>query len=227
MGEQRTIRLLIANEHQVIRAGLHAMLVGDPEIELVGSAATTQEMIRLVGELEPDVLLLNPHSPNQDGLRAIKLIHGEWSRTAIIAFTVHHHEDHILPALHAGVCAYLTLQTEQSVLCHAIHAAAKGQVLLQPEHMAHLLASTKVSAQDEPAADTGKKEELRLTERERQVLRGVAHGKRNKEIAARLGISEPTVKSHLANIYFKLSVDSRASAVAVAIQRGILSLQKS
>ncbi len=244
--EQRTIRLVIAHEHQVIREGLRSMLIGSHEIELVGSATNVHEAIRLVGELQPDVLLIDPHPHNQNGLQAIELIRGEWPQVAIVAFTIHQHEDHILRALRVGVCAYLTLHTERAILRHAIHTAAKGQTLLQPEHVACLLGSTKapltsrdelinmrgklVSADDkreeiEPASD--RKEESKLTEREREVLCGVAHGERNKEIAARLGISEPTVKSHLASIYFKLRVDSRASAVAVAIQRGILSLRKS
>ncbi|GAC1368364.1 MAG: hypothetical protein NVS2B12_15860 [Ktedonobacteraceae bacterium] len=118
-------------------------------------------------------------------------------------------------------------------LYHAICAAVEGQVLLQPEHIARLLASVnapvttngEIVATDEK--DKDQREEIKLTERECEILQGVAHGERNKEIAARLGISEPTVKSHLANIYFKLNVDSRASAVAVAIQRGIFSLQRS
>ncbi len=233
MGEQRMIRLLIADEHQVIREGLRAMLIGSPEIELVGSVTSVQEAIRLVGEIQPDVLLIDPHAPSSDGLRAIKLIHGEWPQTAIIAFTVHHTKDHILPALQAGVSAYLTLHTRQTILRNAIRVAAEGQTLLQPEHIAYLLTPMDETKKDQPITpdgkdkDNDKREELKLTERECQVLHGVAHGERNKEIATRLGISEPTVKSHLANIYFKLSVDSRASAVAVAIQRGILSLQKS
>lgn len=225
--EHKRIRLLIANSHQVIHEGLRCMLTGNPEIEVIGCTKTIPETIRLVGECEPDVLLIDPHIPGQDGMRAIELIHGEWPQVAILVFTNQQHKEYLLRALHTGVSAYLTLQTEKAVLLHAIHTATKGQTLLQPEYVAHLLAciatataTTNDGMQHTPARQS------ELTGREREVLHRVASGERNKEIAARLRISEPTVKSHLASIYFKLGVDSRAAAVAVGLEKGILSLQK-
>ncbi|GER90314.1 hypothetical protein KDW_44760 [Dictyobacter vulcani] len=126
--------------------------------------------------------------------------------------------------------AYLTLQTERAVLIHAIHAAAHGYTLLSPSAIVHLLAPTSLPLNEirlqEETASTVVHEAAVLTQRELEVLHCVACGERNKEIAIHLGISEPTVKSHLASIYYKLDVDSRASAVAVALEQGLLSLQK-
>jgi len=227
--QQKTIRLLVANDQHIVRAGLCVLLAERAEIDVVGYASSIPETIRLVGEHQPDIVLIEPHMHQQDGLRAIELIRGEWPDVAIIVFTVHSHNDeHMLRALRAGVCAYLTLRCEHTTLLHAIDAAAYGETLLQPSHMACLLATHEVVCAATHVDDTPVvvPEKPALTIRERAVLQRVPYGERNKEIAARLGISEPTVKTHLANIYYKLGVDSRASAVAIAIERGILSVQR-
>lgn len=222
--ERQTLRLLLANEHQVIFEGVRAMLLGCTDIDLVGYATSIPAMIRLVGELQPDVLLVDPYMCGQDGLQAIRLIRGEWPQTRIIVLAIEHDEDHLFRALRCGISAYLTLRTERATLLHAIRTAARGETLLPPGCMERLLARTELTHEHSPPLTTPG--ELELTDREREVLQRVASGERNKEIAAGLGISEPTVKSHLTNIYFKLGVDSRASAVAVALERGLLSLQK-
>ena len=223
--ERRTLRLLLANEHRIIFEGVRAMLLGCADIELVDYATNIPAMIRLVGELQPDVLLVDPYMCGQDGLQAIRLIRGEWPQTRIIVLAIEHDEDHLFRALRSGISAYLTLHTERATLLHAIRTAARGETLLPPGCMERLLAHAELTPHEHspPLTTPG---ELELTDREREVLQRVANGERNKEIAARLGISEPTVKSHLANAYFKLGVDSRASAVAVALERGLLSLQK-
>ncbi|GCE30832.1 DNA-binding response regulator [Dictyobacter alpinus] len=222
--KQKKIHLLIANTSHVVHAGLRSMLAGNPEIELIGSAHSIPETLRLVGECQPDVLLIDPHMPHQDGVRALEMIRGEWPQVAILVFTAHEPEEHLKRILHAGVLAYLTLQTERAVLIHAIHAAAHGYTLLSHSNVVHLLTLSCLPPQGTTPVQL--QEAAILTEREREVLDCVAHGERNKEIAVHLGISEPTVKSHLASIYYKLGVDSRASAVAVALEKGILSLQK-
>jgi NarL family two-component system response regulator YdfI len=219
------IRLLLAHEHQVIVEGIRAMLLGSADIDLVGYAASIPAMIRLVGELQPEVLMMDPYRCGQDGLQAIRLIRGEWPQVRIIVFTIQDDEDHLFRALHCGVSAYLTLCTERATLLHAIRAAARGETLLPAGYIERLLARTELMPHEHSPPQTTAVE-LELTGRELEVLQRVASGERNKEVAARLGISEPTVKSHLANIYFKLRVDSRASAVAVALERGLLSLQK-
>jgi NarL family two-component system response regulator YdfI len=227
--ESKKISLLIANDHQIIQDGLVSLLSGDPTIELVGQTTSISTTIRLIGEREPDVLLIDPTLPDQDGWRAIELIHGEWPQVAIIVFTNQLDHAMLLRLLRVGICAYLTLRTERAILLQAIHTAAGGNTTLQPEHVGHLLSliNESSSGQSAPTTSVTSKREvadLTLTVREREILHRVAHGDRNKEIAARLMISEPTVKSHLASAYYKLGVDSRASAVAIAIERGILSL---
>ncbi len=126
----------------------------------------------------------------------------------------------MLRGLRSGACGYLLKDTNRETLFHAIRAAARGEMLLQPEMMARVLALTKPAAEGRSSFDSI--EGLELTEREREILLGVARGERSKEIAARLGISIRTVGAHLASIYTKLGVDSRASAVAIAIERGLL-----
>ncbi|GCE09656.1 LuxR C-terminal-related transcriptional regulator [Dictyobacter aurantiacus] len=226
--KQRKIRLLIASAYDVIVEGLYSIFSGNHEIELVGCATSIPESIRLVGECEPDVLLIDPHMSEMDGLRAIELIRGEWPRVAIVVLTANAHEEHMLRLLRSGVFAYLTSHVKRSQLIHATHAAAQGHTLLHPTILKRLLAlmqtpeAAVVARESEPDPA---RENVELTRREREVLLLVAHGERNKEIAAHLGISEPTVKSHLATIYYKLGVDSRASAVATALERGIITLQ--
>jgi NarL family two-component system response regulator YdfI len=227
--QQKKLRLLIANDQHIVRAGLRTILADDTGIEIVDYATSIPETLRLVGEHQPDVVLMEPFMHGQNGLRAIELIRGEWPDVAIIVFTISQHNDEfMLRTLHAGVRAYLTSNCEHSTLLHAISIAAQGETLLQPAHMACLLSTHEVicvaASEDNTASDVLEKPVL--TQRERAVLQRVARGERNKEIAARLVISEPTVKTHLANIFYKLGVDSRASAVAVAMKRGILVAQR-
>ena len=224
----RKIRLLIASDAQIIREGLHHILASHEDIELVGSAATISETIRLVGELQPHVLLLEPHMHNPDGampdgITITRLIRGEWPQVAVIAYTAHTHENSMIRVLQAGAAAYLTIRHDLSALLHTIQAAARGGTLLRTEDVTRLLRHLEASHDHLQPSANGSKQESDLTDREREVLQRLALGERNKEIARRLAISEPTVKSHIANIFFKLQVDSRTAAVATAIERGILS----
>src|SRR6266568_1904269 len=143
--ERRTIRLLLANEHQIIFEGVRTMLLGCADIDLVGYATSIPAMIRLVGELQPEVLLMDPYMYGQDGLQAIRLIRGEWPQTHIIVFAIQDDEDHLFRALHCGISAYLTLRTEQATLLHAIRTAARGETLLQPGCMERLLARAELT----------------------------------------------------------------------------------
>src|SRR5438552_77372 len=218
------IRVLIANDHPVICQGLRFMLSEASDIELVGCATSVPEMMRMVGDWQPGVLLVDPHMQGQDGFRAIEMIRGEWPHVAIIILTVQRNEEMLLRSLRTGAAAYLTLHTDRGGLLHALRTAIRGEMLLCLENVASLLtrvASSVPNSRDD-ASLAGREALPTLTRREREILQRVAAGERNKEIAARLGISEPTVKSHLVAIYFKLGVDSRASAVAVAMERGLL-----
>jgi two-component system, NarL family, response regulator YdfI len=224
--ERSTIRVLIANDHPVICEGLRLMLAETSEVELVGCATSMPETMRMVGDWQPGVLLVDPYMQGQDGFRAIEMLRGEWPHVAIIILSIQHNEEHMLNSLRIGASAYLTLHTDRAGLLHALRTAMRGETLLRLENITCLLtrAAASVHKSDVPPTDGEKGPEL--TKREREILQRVAAGERNKEIAVHLCISEPTVKSHLVAIYFKLGVDSRASAVAVAMERGLLAPQR-
>jgi two-component system, NarL family, response regulator YdfI len=138
----------------------------------------------------------------------------------VVILTTYNEDELMLRGLRSGACGYLLKDTNRETLFHAIRAAARGEMLLQPEMMARVFALTSQAQDATLSFDSA--EGMELTEREREILQGVAHGERSKEIAARLGISIRTVGAHLASIYTKLGVDSRASAVAIALERGLL-----
>jgi NarL family two-component system response regulator YdfI len=212
------IRILIADDHLIIRQGLRLILETEPDFELVGEAADGAEAIRLCTDLHPEVVLMDLRMPGMDGLTAIERLHTEQPEVAVVILTTFNEDELMLRGLQAGARGYLLKDTDRAALFDTIRAAARGETLLQPAIMAKVLASagSQVSNKkpNEPAPI--------LTDRESQVLEGVARGERSKEIAARLGISERTVKAYLASIYDKLGVDSRAAAIAVAAQKGLL-----
>ncbi len=211
------IRVVIADDHMVVREGLRLILEGQEEFTLVGDAADGAAAVALVADLQPDVVLVDLRMPGMGGLEAVAQIHCAWPRVALVILTTYNDDELMLQALQAGACGYLIKDTTRETLFQAIRAAARGETLLQPETMARLVART--TAAPAPAQGHGA---LDLTARELEVLEGVVRGERNKEIAARLGLSEPTVKTHLASIFGKLSVESRASAAVAAIERGLV-----
>ncbi|HWE61558.1 MAG TPA: response regulator transcription factor [Chloroflexota bacterium] len=212
------IRVVIADDHLVVREGLRLILEGQEEFTLVGDAADGEAVVALVADLQPDVALIDLRMPGMGGLEAVAQIHRAWPRVALVILTTYNDDDLMLQALQAGACGYLIKDTTRETLFQAIRAAARGETLLQPETMARLLARTTAA----PARGHGM---LDLTARELEVLDGVVRGERNKEIAVRLGLTEPTVKTHLASIFGKLGVDSRAAAAVAAIERGLVSRQ--
>jgi NarL family two-component system response regulator YdfI len=217
------IRVLVVDDHLVVRKGLQLMLEeAGEDFELVGEAADGLTAIRLVRELQPEVVLMDIRMPGMDGLETIERMHVEWPQIAVLILTTYNEDNLVVRGLRAGACGYLLKDTNRDTLFRAIRSAARGEMLLQPEIMARVLSQTTSSAPS-PQSAPGL---LDLTEREREVLVEVARGKRSKEIATQLSIAESTVKGHLASIYGKLGVDSRASAVAVALERGLLPLQK-
>jgi NarL family two-component system response regulator YdfI len=160
--------------------------------------------------------------PGMDGLEAIGHIRERHPQIAVVMLTTYNEEDLVVHALQAGACGYLLKDTNRDTLFRAIRAAIRGELLLQPGIVEHVLAhTTRTPAPSPQGKDSGE-----LTSREREVLEGVAKGQRSKEIAAQLHITENTVKGHLATIYAKLGVDSRASTVAEAMERGLLPLRR-
>ncbi len=224
------IRVLVADDHLIIRQGLRLIFETCDDIQLAGEAADGAEAVRLAGELQPDVVLMDLRMPGMDGLAAIERLHESQPALAVVILTTFNEDELMLRGLQAGARGYLLKDTGREALFNAIRAAARGETLLKPEIMARLLAFTQArSPARGPAAEAGTAAASgaasrgpALSEREKEVLAGVASGERSKEIAARLGISERTVKAHLDSIFNKLGVDSRAAAVSEAIQRGLL-----
>ncbi len=209
------IRVLIADDHLIVREGLRLILETAEDMTLVGEAADGAEAVRLASQVQPDVVLMDLRMPGMDGLTAIERLRDTHPHIAVVILTTYNEDELMVRGLKAGARGYLLKDTDRETLFHAIRAAARGELLLKPEVVARVLAHT---AEPEPASHAS----LELTDREREVLGAVAQGERSKEIAARLHITERTVKAHLTSIYNKLGVDSRAAAVAEAIQRGWL-----
>lgn len=214
------IRILIADDHLVIREGLQMILGLEEDLEVVGEAANGEAAVRLAEELQPDVVLMDLRMPGMGGLEAIERILAQWPQMAVVILTTYNEDELMIRGLRAGARGFLLKDTGRETLFHTIRAAARGETLLQPEIISRIMAHTGAAEPTEGRAEAD--ETIPLSERELQVLVAVARGDRNKEIALQLGITERTVKAHLTNVYNKLGVDSRAAAVSVAMQRGIL-----
>jgi NarL family two-component system response regulator YdfI len=213
------IRVLIADDHLVVREGLRMILEAGDGFEVAGEAADGVEAVEKTGRLLPHVVLMDLRMPRMDGLEAIERIRSEWPEVAIVILTTYDEDELILRGLRAGALGYLLKDTSRQTLFDSLRAAARGEALLKPELIARVLSATP---EDPPGKTRREPGGLGLTERELEVLEGAARGERNKDIAVRLGITERTVKAHFTSVFNKLGVDSRASAVAVAMKRGLL-----
>jgi DNA-binding NarL/FixJ family response regulator len=207
------ITLIIADDHPVVRDGLRGMLASQPDFELVGEAEDGSEAVRLAGELRPQVVLIDLRMPRMDGVSAIQAISAKHPEIHLLVLTTYDSDSDILRAIEAGATGYLLKDAPRDELFQAIRSTAMGKSYLSP-----VVATRLVRQMHRP-------EETPLSERELDVLRLVAEGASNKEIAHRLHISETTVKTHLLHIFAKLEVGDRTQAVTVAIQRGIVTLQ--
>jgi NarL family two-component system response regulator LiaR len=208
-----TIRILLADDHSVVRQGLRMFLSLDPEFEVVGEAPDGAQALKMARELQPDVVLMDMLMPVMDGITATGHIRRELPDTEVIALTSVLEDGAVVGAIKAGAIGYLLKDTQQEELIRAIKAAAAGQVQLAPQAAARLM--REVRAPDAPQA---------LTDRETDVIKLLAQGKANKEIAMALVIGEKTVKTHVSNILLKLGVQSRTQAALYAAQNGIAEL---
>ena len=211
------IRVMITDDHLIVREGLRLILETADGIEIVGEASDGAECLRLIPDLKPDVVLMDLQMPRMDGITAIDHLRTRHPEIAIVILTTYNEDDLMIRGLQAGARGYLLKDTNRESLLDTIYAAAKGETLLKPEILARVLA-----AQSKPVSTSVAQVDSALTDRELEVLQAASRGERNKEIAYKLGITERTVKAHLANIYQKFNVDSRAAAVAVAAQKGLL-----
>lgn len=211
------IRVLIADDHLVVREGLRQILEIAPDIVLVGEARDGVEAVQQAAEVQPHVVLMDLRMPRMDGLEAIERIGELDSRMAVVILTTYDEDELMLQGLRAGARGYLLKDVDRETLFRTIRAAARGETLLQPEVAQRIFAGQGTASKPSTA-----EKDLSLTDRELEVLTLVAHGARSKEIAAGLGITERTVKAHLTSIYNKFGVDSRAAAVALAVAQGLL-----
>jgi DNA-binding NarL/FixJ family response regulator len=207
------IRLIIADDHPVVRAGLQGMLAGQPDLNVVGEAGTGTEAVHLTAELRPDVVLMDLRMPDMDGVTAIEQIRSRFPQTHTLVLTTYDTDADILRAVEAGATGYLLKDAPRETLYRAIRAAARGESILAPTVATRLLGQMRAPAQET------------LSTREIEVLSCVARGASNKEIARQLHISEATVKTHLIHIFGKLGVSDRTVAVTTALKRGILRLE--
>jgi two-component system, NarL family, response regulator LiaR len=206
------IRIVIADDHSVVRQGLKMFLTSDTDLQVVGEAENGAEAVQLARELAPDVVLMDLMMPVMDGITAIETIKREQPDIEILAVTSVLEDAAVMRAMRAGAIGYLLKDTRGDELCRSIRAAANGQVQLSPQAAARLL--REVRSPESPET---------LTERETDVLRLLARGLANKEIARELSIGDKTVKSHVSNILAKLNVQSRTQAALYAARAGLVS----
>lgn len=205
------IRVLVVDDHPVVRHGLVSMLSYEPDIEVLGDAADGAEAVQRILELRPDVVLLDLRMPKLSGVEVMQQVRAHGLAVRFLVLTTYDTDEYIAPALSAGAQGYLLKDSPPEDLARAVRMLMQGRAALEPAVAARMLA--RIS--DNPADD--------LSGRELDVLRLLARGASNKEIAADLVLSENTIKTHLSRIFDKLDARSRTEAVTIALQRGLVS----
>src|SRR5262249_21565751 len=217
--ERAAARVIIADDHELTRTGLRGMLTGEPDLEVVGEAATGQQAVTLCRRLRPDVALLDVRMPELDGLAATRIIKKESPRTAVVMVTMHENPEYLLEALRAGAVGYVLKDATHEEVLGTVRRVVDGEALLTPEIASRLL----VRLVREKAAGQAPPPTPPLTKRERVVLGLVAKGWTNREIAAELQLSAGSVKMHVERILAKLGVSHRTQAAVRAVEMGITS----
>ena len=216
------IKVLIADDHRVVREGLSAILKTKEEIEVVGEAKDGQEAVEKARALLPDVILMDVSMPRMGGVEATRIVKRELPHIGIVALTMYEEQQYIFDLVRAGATGYLLKDTDSAQIVSAIKAINRGESLIHPSVASKILAEFSLLAQGKGRKRPGVEHDL--TEREITVLRLVADGKTNKEIANNLDLSEKTVKNHVRNIFHKLQVYDRTQAAILAIRKGIIEL---
>lgn len=215
------IRVLIADDHPVLREGMRQLLIKEPDLDVVGMVGDGAEAVRLAGELTPDVVLMDIVMPQLSGVEATRGIKEVSPSTAVLPLTAYDDERYVVGLLEAGAAGYLLKSSSAREIVEAIRTVHSGESVLHPSATARLLAR----ALRHPAQTSSPTTQAPLTERELEVLNLAAHGMGNKEIAEKLDLSVPTVKAHLVNIFNKMGVGSRTEAVLQGLRRGWVKLE--
>ncbi len=212
------IRLLLVDDHQVVRSGLRMLLGTENDVDILGEAGTSAEAIAAAEELKPDVILMDIGLPDQSGIKTTQQIKAKYPEIAIIALTIHEDEEYFFKMLEAGASGYVPKRAAPEELLTAIRTAASGEVYLYPT-MAKLLVRDYLAGDQ---TSTQKERNNKLTDREKEVLTHLAEGESNEAIGEELVISPKTVARHRENIMRKLNLHSRAELVRYAIRKGII-----
>ena len=215
-----TIRVLIVDDHAIVRKGIRALLATESDIQVIGEASDGAEAIALAQALHPDVILMDLVMPKMDGIEATRRITASQSGVRVLVLTSFAADDKVFPAIKAGALGYLLKDTGPDDLLRAVHQVHLGQPTLEPSIARKVLSELAHPPQEPLTPDP-------LTERELDVLRRVAQGNSNKEIAEQLDIAEMTVRAHVSNILGKLHLASRTQAALYALRKGLASLEDS
>jgi len=214
------IRVLVIDDHAVVRAGIRMLLEGEPDFEIVGEGETGEDAVRLAQELKPDVILMDVSMPRLDGIEATRRIKAQSSTSAILALTIHEGQDYFFQMLQAGASGYVPKRTAPDELLRAVRVVAEGNVFLEPSIAKDLVADYLVRVREGAEHDSYDG----LTEREREILTFIAEDETNQAIANQLHISVNTVERHRENIMHKLNLHTRTELVKYAIRKGLVSL---
>lgn len=211
-----TIRVLVVDDHPVVRHGVQHLLSNDAEVEVVGEADSGPQALEQVATLRPDIVILDMRLPGTDGVEITQQLRRSYPEVKIIVLTAYRDEEYLLGALRAGAHAYLLKQASHEMLCEAIHRVYGGERLLSPTLISRVLEEFEAMARERVVEDS------HLTETELQILNHIAVGDTTKDIAQKLHWSEATVNRRVQEILVKLNVSNRAHAVAEAIRRGLI-----
>lgn len=217
--EQTPVRLLLVDDHQIVRKGLRALLDTEADLQVVGEASSGAEAVELAARLRPDVILMDLVMPGMDGVEATRRILEHDPRARVLVLTSFGSDNKVFPAIKAGALGFLLKDTRPEELIEALHAAAKGESALDPGVARRLLREFA------PEGDSEEGIEL-LTHREEDVMRLLARGLTNERIAAELFISEATVRTHVGNILGKLKLSNRTQAALYALRTGLISIDE-
>jgi two-component system, NarL family, response regulator LiaR len=213
------IRILVVDDHAVVREGLRAFLALQDGFEIVGEAADGEEALERAAELDPDVILMDLVMPGRDGVSAMRELHARRQKARVIVLTSFLDDDRLLPAIEAGAAGYLLKNSEPAELARAVRAAHAGEAIIDPTAAARLVQALSGGDRRRQAPASALEQ---LTGREREVLTLIAGGRSNKRIALELGISEKTVKAHVGHVLAKLGVTDRTQAAVLAVQEGLV-----